>query len=124
MNAVEAASKAEVDMIHAALNKKYGQIYSDIWKVGVNLSLRIGDLLTLQYADLNLTERSLTLTEAKTGKQKSIRLNAPAIAVIARRKLEHPTDTWLFQVHSNRANDKPISRVSVSRVFKEAGDLN
>jgi integrase len=123
MNTVEAASKAEVDMIHAALNKKYGQIYSDIWKVGVNLSLRIGDLLTLRYADLNLTERSLTLTEVKTGKQKSIRLNTPAIAIIARRKLEHPADTWLFQVHSNRAKDQPISRVSVSRVFKKAGDM-
>jgi len=123
MNAVEAASKAEVDMIHAALNKMYGQIYSDLWKVGVNLSLRIGDLLTLKYADLNLDNRSLTLTEAKTGKQKSIRLNASAIVVIARRKLEHPTDIWLFQVHSNRAKDKPVSRVSVSRVFKKAGDL-
>ena len=37
MNAVNAASKAEVDMIHAALNKMYGQLYADIWKVGVNL---------------------------------------------------------------------------------------
>ncbi len=123
MKAVEAASKAEVDMIHSVLNKKYGQIYSDIWKVGVNLSLRIGDLLTLTYNDLNLEERSLTLTEAKTGKQKSIRLNAPAIAVITRRKQEHATDTWLFQVHSNRAKNKPIGRASVSRVFKEAGDV-
>lgn len=33
------------------------------------------------------------------------------------------TDTWLFQVHSNRAKEKPISRIYVSRVFKEAGDL-
>jgi len=59
MNTVEAVSKAEVDMIHAALNKKYGQLYADIWKVGVNVSLRIGDLLTLKYADLNLEERTL-----------------------------------------------------------------
>ena len=80
MIAVNAASKAEVEMIHSVLNKKYGPIYVDIWKVGVNLSLRIGDLLSLTYADLNLDERSLKITEAKTGKQKTIRLNAPAIA--------------------------------------------
>ena len=123
MNAVEAVSKAEVDMIHAALNKKYGQLYADIWKVGVNVSLRIGDLLTLKYANLNLEERTLKLTEAKTGKLKCIRLNAPAITVIARRQQENPADTWLFQVHSNRAKDKPVSRVSVSRVFKDAGEL-
>src|SRR5450759_5392730 len=80
MNAVDAANKAEIAMIHAALNKKFGQLYADIWKVGVNLSLRISDLLTLKYTDLNLEERSLKLTEAKTGKLKTIRLNAAAIA--------------------------------------------
>ena len=68
MNAVDAANKAEIDMIHAVLSKKFGQLYADIWKVGVNLSLRISDLLTLKYADLNLDERSLKLTETKTGK--------------------------------------------------------
>ena len=123
MIAVNAASKAEIDMIHSVLNKKYGQLYADVWKVGVNLSLRISDLLTLKYADLNLADRSLKLIEAKTGKQKTVRLNATAITVIARRKQEHSTDIWLFQVHSNRAKDKPIGRASVSRVFKEAGDL-
>ncbi len=123
MNTVDAANKAEVAMIHAALHNKYGALYGDIWKIGVNLSLRIGDLLQLTYADLNLPERTLTLTEAKTGKQKSIRLNAPAIAIISRRRLEHPGDRWLFQVNSNRAKNKAIGRASVSRVFKEAGEL-
>ena len=93
MNAVDAANKAEIAMIHAALNKKFGQLYADIWKVGVNLSLRISDLLTLKYADLNLGERSLTLTEAKTGKLKTIRLNAAALLVIVRRQQENPADT-------------------------------
>ena len=66
MNAVDAANKAEIAMMHAVLSNKFGQLYADIWKVGVNLSLRISDLLTLKYADLNLDERSLKLTEAKT----------------------------------------------------------
>jgi len=92
-------------------------------KWGVNLSLRIGDLLTLKYTDLNLEERTLKLTEAKTGKLKNIRLNSAAILVIVRRQQENPADSCLFQVHSNRAKDKPVSRVSVSRVFKDAGEL-
>jgi hypothetical protein len=37
MNAV---NKAEV---HAVLAKKFGLLYADIWKVGVNLSLRISE---------------------------------------------------------------------------------
>ena len=123
MNAVDAASKNQIEMMHAVLNNKFGQLYADIWKVGVNLSLRISDLLKLQYSDLNLEDRSLKLIEAKTGKQKVIRLNGAAIAVISRRQQENPSDAWLFQVHCNRAKDKPISRVSVSRVFKDAGEL-
>jgi integrase len=79
MKSVDAASKTQIEMMHAVLNKKFGQLYADIWKVGVNLSLRISDLLALKYSDLNLEERSLKLVEAKTGKQKLIRLNATAI---------------------------------------------
>lgn len=123
MNTVNAASKAEIDLIHALLEKKFGQLYADIWKIGVNLSLRISDLLTLEYTQLNLEDRSLQLTEQKTGKLKAIRLNKAALAVIERRCKEHSSDKWLFQVHSNRAKNKPVSRISVSRVFKEAGDM-
>jgi integrase len=123
MNSVNAATKTQIEMMHTVLSNKFGQLYADIWKIGVNLSLRISDLLTLKYADLNLPERSLKLVEAKTGKQKLIRLNASAIAIIEKRRQQYPSDTWLFQVHCNRANNKPISRVSVSRVFKDAGEL-
>jgi len=65
MNTVNAASKTEVDLVHTILEKKFGQLYADIWKVGVNLPLRISDLLSLQYAQLNLQDRSLSLTEQK-----------------------------------------------------------
>jgi integrase len=123
MNSVNAATKTEIEMMHAVLNNKFGQLYADIWKVGVNLSLRISDLLRLKYSDLNLEERSLQLVEAKTGKQKLIRLNASAISIIEKRRQQYPSDTWLFQVHCNRASNKPVSRVSVSRVFKDAGNI-
>ena len=123
MNTVNAVSKSEIDVIHSLLSKKSGQIYADIWKVGVNLSLRIGDLLSLQYKDIDLNNRLIHLTESKTGKAKVIRLNATAVGVIDNRKKRHPNDQWLFQVHSNRAKHKPISRVSVSRAFKDAGDI-
>jgi integrase len=123
MNIVNAADKSQIDLIHSLLNNKFGQIYDDIWKVGVNLSLRISDLLNLKYTDFNLQDRTLNLIESKTSKAKSIRLNQTAIEIITRRKKDHPSDLWLFQVHSNRAKNKPISRISVSRVFKDAGDI-
>ncbi len=98
---VNDASKSEIDMVHAALSKKYPDIYADIWKVGVNLSLRIGDLLKLKYTDFNLAERTLELTEEKTSKSKLIRLNNTAIGIIEARYKRYPTDIWLFQVQSN-----------------------
>lgn len=89
----------------------------------MNLSLRIGDLLKLKYADFNLTERTLQLTEEKTSKPKLIRLNNTVITIIDARRKRYPTDVWLFQVHSNRASNQSISRISVSRTFKECGDM-
>jgi integrase len=91
--------------------------------MGVNLSLRISDLLSLKYTDFNLKDRTLNLTESKTGKAKSTRLNQTAMDIIVKRKQDHPSDVWLFQVHCNRAKNKPISHISVSRVFKDAGDM-
>ena len=123
MNTVDAVDKEQIHLIHSLLNNKFGGIYGDIWKVGVNLSLRISDLLNLKYTDFNFKDRTLNLTESKTGKAKSIRLNQAAVEIIIKRKQDHPSDVWLFQVHSNRAKNKPISRISVSRVFKDAGDM-
>lgn len=123
MNTVEAVSKNEIAMIHTLLEKNNGQIYADVWKFGVNSSLRISDLLKLKYSDCDLSARLVKLVEEKTGKSKEVRLNDAAIAVITRRKQDHPTDIWLFQVHSNRASDKPIARESVARAFKEVGNI-
>ena len=123
MNVVNAVDKEQINLIHSLLNNKFGGIYGDIWKIGVNLSLRIGDLLKLKYSDFNLDDRILKLTESKTVKKKEIRLNQTVIDIIVRRKREQPSDVWLFQVHSNRAKNKPISRISVSRAFKECGDM-
>ena len=122
MNTVDAVNKDQIALVRVLMEKRYPRIYSDVWKIGLNMSLRISDLLTIKYKDLDIPNRTLTLREAKTQKIKSIRLNKSAIQAIMDRRRHHPEDVWLFQVHSNRANDAPISRISVSRVFKEVGD--
>lgn len=122
MNFVEAANKNEVIAILTYLQKNYPPIYADIWKIGVNLSLRISDLLAIKFSDLDIDKRELRLIEKKTEKPKTVRLNNPALDVINARKKLYPNDVFLFQVHSNRAKDKPISRISVSRVLKAAGE--
>jgi integrase len=109
-------------MVTRLLLKRYGQLYTDIWKVGLNLSLRISDLLSLRYDQLDMEGRSVRLVEQKTGKPKAIRLNPVALDIIQRRRQKRPGDVWLFQVDCNRAKHKPISRISVSKAFKDVGD--
>lgn len=123
MNVVSAANKNEIAVIHSNLSKKYPPLYADIWKIGCNLSLRISDLLSLEYSQIDYDKREIQLTEQKTGKTKQLRINDSAILVIQKRRAEFPDDRFLFQVRSNRSSGKPISRISVSRVFKQVGQM-
>ena len=123
MQSVEAVQNPEqIGEIETLLKHHHGQIYADIWRIGLNLSLRISDLLAIRYSDIDLDNRSYTLKEGKTGKTRHIRLNDAALAVIQRRRKEWPDDIFLFQVHSNRAKGKPIRRETVSRAFKDVGE--
>ena len=95
-------------------------LYVDIWIFGLNTALRISDLLNIKHSDIDGS--SISLKEGKTGKLREITLNKSAMEVISRRYKANPTDTYLFQVHSNRASGKPVSRESVARMFKDVGD--
>ena len=122
MQTVEAIkSKQQIEAIKALLSQ-YGKsdLYSDIWSVGINMALRISDLLSLKYSDLD--GDSFKLIEGKTKKAREIAISPTVRAIVTRRKKANPDDVYLFQVHSNRASGKPVSRESVARMFKEVGD--
>jgi integrase len=123
MNEVEAVkSKDDIQTINSLLRKHGGEIYSEIWSLGINTALRISDLLAIKME--NLTSDALTLKESKTGKTRHITLNRPAQEVIRRRQQSYPSDTYLFQAKANRAaSNKPIDRSTVARKFKEIGEI-
>ena len=59
MNDVVAVkSKGEIEAVEILLIKHHGQIYADIWRVGLNLSLRISDLVSIRFDDLDIKNRS------------------------------------------------------------------
>lgn len=124
MNTVEAVkSEDDINLIEDLLKKYHGQLYADLWKIGLNVNLRISDLLKTEYADLDLVKREYILKESKTGKSKVIRLNKTVINIIKRRKKDNADDVYLFQVHSNRSNNKPPSREHVARILKSIGSM-
>ncbi len=124
MKTVEAVkTKRDIEKVEELLRKHRGDLYGDLWRIGVNMSLRISDLLQIKYEDLKLHKRLYETVEGKTGKKRVIRLNEMVMKLIGQRRKLYPNDTYLFEVHSNRAKGKPVSRVSVARVFKEVGEI-
>lgn len=129
MNEVEAVkTTGQREQIECLLNNS-GRIYHDIWRIGVNVAMRISDLLSLtmqQARDVvDSDSHQLAVIESKTGKRRLITFNAPAMRVIERRLADYPADVWLFQSdsprNSRREAPKPINRRSVARVFERTG---
>lgn len=128
MGVVEAVkTKREIEHVDDLLRKHGGDLYGDLWRIGVNLALRISDLLSLKYSDIKPNPRTgtpeLALTEGKTGKVRHLRLNPTAARIVAERRQRHPEHVFLFEVESNRAKGQPISRESVARKFAEIGTI-
>lgn len=122
MKTVEAVKTLdEAKMVATLLTKHKGDIYSDLWTFGVNAALRISDLLSITM------EQALTgvvdLREGKTGKARRIPLNSTARSIVESRYKANPDHVWLFQVNSNRAKGKAISRFAVAKAFSEIGAI-
>lgn len=123
MNIVEAVKtqgEAEIVSRKLTMNAKGNTLYADIWRFGINTALRISDLLSLTFEDVQGDK--LVIKESKTNKTRSIDLNSGAKAIVQQRRKAHPGHTYLFEVDSNRARGKPVSRVAVATAFKDVGD--
>ena len=106
MEAVDAVkSKEQINQIETLLATHNDQYYADLWKVGLNLSLRISDLISLTYEQLDKVDpdsRVLVITEGKTKKKRELVLNKVVLDIVKRRREQHPADTYLFQSPSPR----------------------
>lgn len=95
-------------------------LYRDLFTFLSHTGYRISDTLPIEYSHIKGDE--LEVREQKTGKMRRVRLHPAVLGMIAERKERHPHHTFLFQVETNRAKGKPVSRQSVSKAFREAGD--
>ncbi|MCG6202509.1 tyrosine-type recombinase/integrase [Psychromonas antarctica] len=127
MKEVEAVkSIEEINTISVLLSKHHSQQMSDIWNLGINMALRISDLLSIKFSGIDLNKNRVTLTEAKTKKVAVIDLNVKAQQIINKIRVENPEAIYLFQSTSsrNRTNKapKPLTRQAVGQAFKEVGE--
>lgn len=126
MKDVEAVkTRQDIELVDRLLRKHKGDLYGDIWRTGVNLALRISDLLAIRYEALDLDRREYRMREGKTGKLRTLGLNDTVARIVEQRRGQHPGDVYLFQVHSNRTAGvvKPVGRVTVAKAFTEVGSI-
>ena len=104
------------------LNHK-NNAYADIWSFGLQVALRISDLLALTIKEV-VGANSITVIEGKTKKPRVITLNENAKEIVARRANENPDDVYLFQAKGNRVGKtaKAINRTTVAGAFSQVGE--
>ncbi|MCL2030355.1 MAG: tyrosine-type recombinase/integrase [Oscillospiraceae bacterium] len=92
--------------------------------LGVCTALRVSDLLRLTWNDVYDAERGafrshITLTEHKTGKRKTVALNAQAVKAL---RICRRTGRSGYIFANNRRNPAPISRVQAWRIIRAAAE--
>ncbi|HBR0977300.1 TPA: tyrosine-type recombinase/integrase [Klebsiella variicola] len=120
MAKTSAVTPEQAKQIEAVLRQR-SEVAADAWKLNLQLALRISDLLSVRYDDVQ--GKFLRLKEGKTGKQRELVLNTEALKLLKRRRKQNPEDVFVFQSKSNRVKGqepKPISRVFVAQAIKEA----
>ncbi|GHE86272.1 tyrosine-type recombinase/integrase [Thalassotalea profundi] len=125
MQEVEAVRDENIlKSIPVLLSKHSTQQMADVWEFGINMALRISDLLGIRYSDIK--DGRLTMVESKTGKVADIPLNAKALAITKSIMKEYPEGEFLFQSRNSRnisTRIKPLSRQSVAKAFKDVGEI-
>ncbi len=124
MSEVDAIKEPDtITLISHLLKLRCSQQMADVWDVGVNLALRISDLLAIKFSDIS--NDRLILKEGKTKKIANIKLNAKVIAIIERIKEDHPLHVYLFQSYRNQQAinraARPLTRRAVAQAFALVG---
>ena len=113
-----------VKLISHLLERRCSKQMSQIWNIGINLALRITDLLSVKFSDIN--DGRLIITEGKTSKRAEIKLNPKTMLLINDIQLSHPNHIFLFQSYRNNKSintpPNPLTRRAVSQAFELVGD--
>lgn len=125
MAEVEAIKQPDtIKLISHLLKIRCSQQMADVFSIGLNLALRISDLLAIKFTDIK--NDRLIIKESKTGKQANIKLNQKVLNNIKRIKEEHPLHIYVFQSYRNQqsinSSPRPLNRRSVTKAFALVGE--
>jgi integrase len=117
----------KINEVGELLEKHYSVQLKQLWSFGLNVALRISDLLATELTDIKKMDGKyrLQVTEKKTKKKANISLNDNAIAIFKKIKATYPDNKYLFQSMNSKAvtTIKPLGRSYVSAALKEVGEM-
>ena len=121
-------TQEEIKKIENLILKHCGTQMRDVWRLGVQLGLRIDELLQIKFEHIvNNNLSRLTVIKTRNNESLTTNLSPVAVEVVSNIRKEYPTDTYVFQSRNsrNRANKepKPISRRAVVKAFSNIGEL-
>ncbi|QWI73290.1 tyrosine-type recombinase/integrase (plasmid) [Bacillus mycoides] len=120
MNEVQPIKKkTEINKMKRALHGRNKLLFV----LGINLGLRISDLLELKVSDLkdenNKFRKYLIVTEKKTQKARKLTISTAVKKEIKDAGISEFSEEYIFQ---SRKGSKPIGRVQAYRILNEAAD--
>jgi len=103
-------SKSQIEAMKKVLNSRDKLLFT----LGINMGLRISDLLKLKVSDVT---EDITITEKKTNKRRTITLNDSAKKAICDYIKGLSPDQYLFK---SRKGNEPIDRIQAYRILNDA----
>lgn len=113
--------KSKIGKIEVLLEENYSRQFADIWRFGLQVALRITDLLKIEMS--HVKDGVLYVQENKTGKYAEIPLNTVALEIYTQNV---DGRQFLFESLKSRgvSTVKPLDRSVVSRAFKAVGEMH
>lgn len=123
MNEVGAIKdKKQIEKVKGILRKTSQRDYL-LFTMGINVGLRISDLLQLRFSDVlngsgNIVD-DIRIKEKKTGKTKTFYINDTVKKALSEyiKTIEFQHDSFVFS--SRKGDNQPISRIQAYRVINE-----
>lgn len=121
MNALHSQEEVtEFDKLLLEVGK--GTLYSDLFKLGVSLSLRLSDILKLRYSDI-IGKEELRIVVGKTKRDIVLPISPTVRGIVEKRYARFPDREFICESDMDRYAGKAVSTSMVQRNFKKVNDL-
>lgn len=120
MNTVQPIRETKTIELMKEMLKKKNEKYYIMFICGINIGLRVSDVLSLKVSDI-FGKSHISITEQKTGKQKRFLINDKLLCELEKYIIDNGLGIDDYLIQSRKGDNKPITRVQAYRILNEVG---